>query len=103
MKAAVAKAVGAAGGSPAPARRRQRPGPRGLQLQVAPPHRPNIPTGVFGNLGLSSFLSPFSPFLWLHSLTTLFVQVLSLRCGRRDGHDCRRCGCQGGSGAGSCQ
>jgi hypothetical protein len=29
---------------------------------VAPPHRPNIPTGVFRNLDLSSFLSPFSPF-----------------------------------------
>jgi hypothetical protein len=47
----------------APTRRRQRLGPRGLRLQVAPPHQPNVPTGVFGNLGLSNFLSPFSLFL----------------------------------------
>jgi hypothetical protein len=58
-KAATVKAAGAVGGLPAPARRRQRPWPRGLRLQVAPPRRPNVPTGVFGNLGLSSSLSPF--------------------------------------------
>jgi hypothetical protein len=60
-------------------RRPWRSGPRGLQLQVAPPCLPNVPTGVFGNLSLSSFLSPFSPFfVGLHSLITLFAQVLSL-------------------------
>jgi hypothetical protein len=33
---------------------------------VAPPHRPNIPTGVFGNLSLSSSLPLFSsPFFIL--------------------------------------
>jgi hypothetical protein len=31
---------------------------------VVPPRLPNVPTGVFGNLGLSSFLSPFSPFFY---------------------------------------
>jgi hypothetical protein len=56
------EAVGAAGGSPAPIRCPQRPGPRELRLQVVPPRQPNVPTGVFGNLSLSSFLSPFSPF-----------------------------------------
>jgi hypothetical protein len=60
-------------------RRPWRSGPIGLQLQVAPPCLPNVPTGVFGNLSLSSFLSPFSPFfVGLHSLITLFAQVLSL-------------------------
>jgi hypothetical protein len=55
-------------------RRPLRSGPRGLRLQVAPPCLPNVPTGVFGNLGLSSFLSPFSPFfVGLHSLITLFA------------------------------
>jgi hypothetical protein len=29
---------------------------------VALPRWPKVPTGVFGNLGLSSILSPFSPF-----------------------------------------
>jgi hypothetical protein len=53
------EAAGAAGGSPALARRPWRPGPRGLRLQVAPTHRPNVPIGVFGNLSLSNFLSPF--------------------------------------------
>jgi hypothetical protein len=45
-----------------PARCPQRLGPRGMWLQAAPPCQPNVPTGVFGNLGLSSFLYPFSPF-----------------------------------------
>jgi hypothetical protein len=35
---------------------------------VAPPHRPNVPTGVFGNHGLSSSLPLFSSLF--HSLTT---------------------------------
>jgi hypothetical protein len=90
------EAAGAAGGSPAPARRPWRPGPRGLRLQVAPTHRPNVPIGVFGNLSLSNFLSPFF-FVWLHSLIPLFAQVLSLRRSHCDRHDWRRCGCRGGS------
>jgi hypothetical protein len=45
-----------------PVRHPQRPRLRGLRLQAAPPRQPNVTTGVFGNLGLSSFLSPFSPF-----------------------------------------
>jgi hypothetical protein len=52
------------------AKRRQRPGRRGLRLQVAPPHRPNVPTGVFGNLGLPNSPPLFSSFF----LTTLFVR-----------------------------
>jgi hypothetical protein len=42
-----------------PARCPQWSGPRGLQLQAAPLCQPNIPTKVFGNLDLSSFLSFF--------------------------------------------
>jgi hypothetical protein len=66
VKAAATEAAGAAGGSPSAA---------GAKRSVAPPRRPNVPTEVFGNLCLSSSL-PFFPFF--HSLTTLFVQVLSL-------------------------
>jgi hypothetical protein len=94
VKAVAAEATGAAGGSSTPG---QAPSAAGVKRAAAPPHRPNVPTGVFGNLGLSNF------FVWLHSLITLFAQVLSLRCGHRNGHDCRRCGCRGGFGAGSCQ
>jgi hypothetical protein len=46
---------------------------------------------VFGNLDLSLFLSFF---VGLHSLITLFTQVLSLRRGHHDGHGCRRCDCR---------
>jgi hypothetical protein len=99
-KATATEAAGAAGGSPAPARRRQRPGPRGLRLQVAPPRRTNVPTGVFRNLSLSNSL-PLFPLLSFSYY--LFVQVLFLRCGHGDGRGCRRCGCRGGFGAGSCQ
>jgi hypothetical protein len=35
-----------------------------MRLQVVPPCQPNVPTGVFGNLSLSSFLSPFYLFVW---------------------------------------
>jgi hypothetical protein len=71
-----------------------------MRLQVVPPRQPNVPIGVFGNLGLSSFLSPFSLFcVGLHSFITLFAQVLSLRYDHRDGHGCHRCGCQGDSRA----
>jgi hypothetical protein len=38
---------------------------------VAPPYRPNVPIGVFGNLGLSSSL-PLFPFF--HSLTTFLFR-----------------------------
>jgi hypothetical protein len=45
---------------------------------VAPPRYPNVPIGVFGNLSLSSFLSPFFSFsVGLHSLITLFAQILT--------------------------
>jgi hypothetical protein len=37
----------------------------------------------------------------LHSLITLFAQVLSLWRGHCDGHGCRRCGCRDDSGASS--
>jgi hypothetical protein len=54
-----------------------------------------------------SLLSPFFP-VGLHSLVTLFAQVLSLRRSHRDGHGCfcrrhrcRRCSCRGNSRAGS--
>jgi hypothetical protein len=58
------------------ARHPQRPGPRGLRLQVAPPHQPNVPTGVFGNLGLSSFLSPLFSFFCVASFSYyLFAHV----------------------------
>jgi hypothetical protein len=87
-----------------PARRPERLGPRGLWLQVAPPRQPNIPIGVFGNLSLSSFLSPLFSFFCVASFSYyLFAQVLSLRSGHRDGHGYRRCGCRGDSGTGSCQ
>jgi hypothetical protein len=65
VKASAAEAIGAAGGSPAPGQTPSAAGPRGLWLQVAPPHRPNVPTWVFGNLSLSSFLSPFGLILLL--------------------------------------
>jgi hypothetical protein len=85
-----------------PARHCQRPGPRGLRLRVAPPRQPNVPTGVYGNLSLSSsppfFLSSFFSFSYY-----LFVQVHFLRRGHGDGCGYHRCGCQGGSRAGSCQ
>jgi hypothetical protein len=48
------EATGAVGDSPAPARHPQWLGPRGRRLQAAPPRQPNVPTRVFGNLGLSS-------------------------------------------------
>jgi hypothetical protein len=67
-EAAAAEAAGAAGGSPAPVCHRQRSGPRGLRLQVAPPRQPNVPTGVFENLGLSSSLSLF-PFFCVASFS----------------------------------
>jgi hypothetical protein len=101
---AAEEAAGAARSSPALARRRQQSGLGGLRLPVAPPRQSNVPTGVFGNLGLSSFLSPFPPFfVGLHSLITHFAHVLSLRRGCRDGHGYRKCGYQVGSRAGSYQ
>jgi hypothetical protein len=42
---------------------------------VSPPHRPNVPTGVFENLGLSSSLPLFSSFF--HSLTTFLSRSTS--------------------------
>jgi zinc D-Ala-D-Ala carboxypeptidase len=66
-KAAGERAAGAVGGSPAPG---QAPSAAGAKRSAAPPRRPNIPIGVFGNLGFSSSL-PFFPFF--HSLTTLSV------------------------------
>jgi hypothetical protein len=65
-KAAAAKEVagktanevaGAAEGSPAPG---QAPSVAGAKRAAAPPHQPNVPIGVFGNLSSSSFLSLFS-------------------------------------------
>jgi hypothetical protein len=50
----VDEAAGAAGGSPAPS---QVPIVVRAKRAAAPPHQPNVPTGLFGNLGLSSFLS----------------------------------------------
>jgi hypothetical protein len=49
--------AGAVGTRRPSTRHPQWPGPRGRWLQVALPHQPNVPTGVFGNLSLSSFLS----------------------------------------------
>jgi hypothetical protein len=101
------EAAGAAGGSPAPG---QAPSVAKAKRAVAPPHQPNVPTGVFGNLDLSHFVSLFFSFfpVGLHSLITLFAQVLSLRCGHHNGHGCfchrhrcRRCGYRGDSRAGS--
>jgi hypothetical protein len=44
---------------------------------------------------------PLLFFVGLHSLITLFAQVLSLRRGHRNGHCYRRCGYRGDSRAGS--
>jgi hypothetical protein len=67
------EAEGAVGDSPPPpsAMRLKWSGPRGQQLQAAPPRQPNVPTGVFENLGMSN--SPFFFFFFsvgLHSLIT---------------------------------
>jgi hypothetical protein len=42
-------------------------------------------------------------FLFFILLLPFFVQILTLRHDRGDGRGCRRCGCWGSSGAGSCQ
>jgi hypothetical protein len=102
VKAAVAEAAGSAGGSPAPG---QAPLGAGAKRAAAPigstppVKRPYM--GVWKSRFVQLFLPPF--FVWLHSLITLFAQVLPLRRGHRDGHGYRRCGCRGGSRAGSCQ
>jgi hypothetical protein len=59
-----------------PARHCQRPGPRGLRLRVAPPRQPNVPTGVFGHLGLFSSPPFFLP-SFFHSLTTFLSRSTS--------------------------
>jgi hypothetical protein len=99
------EAARATGGSLAPG---QAPSVAGAKSAAAPPRQPNIPTGVFGNLGLSNFLSSLFFLARLHFLITLFAQVLFLRRGHRDGHNyfcrrhrCHRCGYQGDSRVGS--
>jgi hypothetical protein len=106
------EAAGATGAHRPPARRHQRPGPRGLRLQVAPPHRPNVPTRVFGNLDLSSSIplfpySFFCPHLYFlfssNSFFIFFILLLSFLSRSSPSGvaamtaGCRRCGCRGGS------
>jgi hypothetical protein len=76
MKAVVAEeaagkaadeAAGAGEGSSAPG---QVPSVAEAKRAAAPPRQPNVPTGVFRNLGLSCF---FTFFVGLHSLITLFA------------------------------
>jgi hypothetical protein len=88
------EAAGAAGGSPAPS---QTPSVAGAKRAAALTRQPNIP------IVCPAFSPPPFP-VGLHSLITLFAQVLSLRRGHRDGpdcfcrrHRCRRCGYQGDS------
>jgi hypothetical protein len=99
------EAAGATGGSLAPG---QAPSVVGAKRAAAPPRQPNVPTGVFGNLGLSNFLSSLFFLARLHFLITLFAQVLFLWHGHRDGHNCfcrrhccHRCSYQGDSWVGS--
>jgi hypothetical protein len=104
----VDEAAGAAGGSPAP-----RPGAlsgRGQEGCGSKPLHPTSQMSLQGCLETSvcPAFSRLSFSVGLHSLITLFAQVLSLRCGHHDRHDCfchrhrcRRCGCRGDSRAGS--
>jgi hypothetical protein len=105
-KAAAVKAIGAARGSSTPgqvpsvARAKRAAASSGSTPPAKRPYR-GVWKPRFVQLSLPLF-SFFFLFLWLHSLTTLFAQVLSLRRGGRYGHGYRRCGSQGGSRAGSC-
>jgi hypothetical protein len=102
------EAAGAVGDSPALG---QAPLVARAKRAAAPPRQPNVPTEVFGNLGLSSFLATLFFFtVRLHSLITshFFAQLLSLQRGLSDRHSyfCRkhryhRCGCRGDSWASS--
>jgi hypothetical protein len=103
-------AAKAAGGSPAPgqapsaAEAKRSAAPSGSTLPAKRHYR-----GVWKPRFVQLSLALFSFFpVGLHSLITLFAQVLSLRCDHRDRHDCfchrhrrRRCGCRGDSRAGS--
>jgi hypothetical protein len=103
-KAVAAEAAGAIGGSPGPD---QAPSAAGAKRAATPsgstPPAKRPYRGVWKPRFVQLSLPLFSFFVWLHSLITLFAQVLSLRCDHRDGHGYRRCSCRGGSGASSCQ
>jgi hypothetical protein len=98
VKAAASEAIGAAGGSPAPS-------------QVPPATRAKRSVTLSGSTQPAKcpyrgvwkprFVQLSTPFFFLFSFSYyLFVHVHFLQRGCDDG---RRCGCQGGSGAGSYQ
>jgi hypothetical protein len=100
-KAAAAEAAGAAGGSPAPS---QALPTAGAKKSVAPSGSTPPAKCPYRGVWKPWFVELSPPFFFLFPFSYyLFVQVLFLRHGRGDGCGCRRCGCQGGSRAGSCQ
>jgi hypothetical protein len=100
----VDEAAGAVGGSPAPG---QAPSAAGAKRAMAPsgstPPAKRPYRAVWKPRFVQLSLPPFLLFCVASFSYYLFAQVLSLRSGHRDGHGCRRCGCRGDSGTGSCQ
>jgi hypothetical protein len=90
--------VAIAGGSPAPG---QVPSVAGAKRAAAPSGSTPPAKHPYRGVWKPRFVPLFSFFVGLHSLITLFAQVLSLRRGHRDGHCYRRCGYRGDSRAGS--